>query len=532
MANDIAENVREWVDSCKVSSTRFKTPYFRGKLILTELELYRLAKKMRKLDEVALDVETTGLRVKVPGNDKIVGIAFSWGKNDNYYIPLNHEEYKNIPVKTFVKLFKPILENVNVRLIAHNISMEFHVLANLGIHPTTRFIYDTMTAVWMINENLLKNLENTVKHYYGYDKFHFKDMIATIPSELKKAYGYKPNATKEVPCSLCEIPILGLYCMDDTYWSWKLYLDTQDALEEDEMEDHFYRRYVEFFYVIFNMERRGVKVDRKKLEDMRDRAQKELEKLEYQIYEIAGIEFNVSSDQQLQELLFGYEKYLPEYEQIKVFEYDKQGNPVLYKSGARKGEHKFTLKNNKDNIVGQRFSGNREILDLSYEFPIVNKTESGAPQVNKDSLEGILHKEYKKDKYKQAGQQLVKLLLRYSKLSTRKGTFMDGLLEKLYQDGKMHTNYNITGTSSGRLSSNDPNLQNLPRVTEKVEKPIREAYSSDLAYQNALDEYEDYLFFINFDVREVFIPDEEDEVVQVHDYRVVVFKPRELLEVA
>lgn len=58
----------------------------------------------------------------------------------------------------------------------------------------------------------------------------------------------------------------------------------------------------------------------------------------------------------------------------------------------------------------------------------------------------------------------------------------------------------------------------MPRITEEVEKPVREAYSNSLSYQKDLDEYNDYLFFMQFDVRNVFIPDNEDEVILVHDY--------------
>ena len=234
------------------------------------------------------------------------------------------------------------------------------------------------------------------------------------------------------------------------------------------------------------------------LKKMQKMAEKDLEDLQYQIYELAGIEFNVNSNDQLRELLYGYKKYAPIYEEVKEYQYDANGEPVYYKSGKNKGEQKFKLKKNKDKIVGERFTGNQHILDVSFCFPVLAKTETGLPKTDMATFEKILEKEYKKDKRKQEGQELLELLIKHSKLSTLKGTFMDGMLAEIYPDGKIHTGYAIFGTDSGRLASTEPNLMNLPRPVEP--------------------DIDDYEFWAKYEIRNVFIPDSEDEVIQVHDY--------------
>ena len=148
--------------------------------------------------------------------------------------------------------------------------------------------------------------------------------------------------------------------------------------------------------------------------------------------------------------------------------------------------------------MGERFTGNQHILDVSFCFPVLAKTETGLPKTDMDTFEKILEKEYKKDKRKQEGQELLELLIKHSKLSTLKGTFMDGMLAEIHPDGKIHTGYAIFGTDSGRLASTEPNLMNLPRPIEP--------------------DIDDYEFWAKYEIRNVFIPDSEDEVIQVHDY--------------
>lgn len=500
-STDIADDIRKWVNKCSLGNDRFKTPHFKGKIINNVPALKKLGKQLMRLEEFAFDVETTGLRVKYkyPEGDKIVGMAISWGREHTYYIPIFHEEYLDecLPEKIVTKYLKPVFEREDVTLIGHNPIFDLHVLCNMGINVVTPYIFDTMIACWMINENVLKKLENLVKHYYGYNKYDLKQVLTTVPLSLRKEYGY---SSTDFCCSISEIPILGLYCMEDTYWSWKIHVDVLDELEEQKLETFFYEKYMYFNQVIFNMERRGVKVDIPALKKMQKMAEKDLEDLQYQIYELAGIEFNVNSNDQLRELLYGYKKYAPVYEEVKEYQYDANGEPVYYKSGKNKGEQKFKLKKNKDKIVGEKFTGNQHILDVSFCFPVLAKTETGLPKTDMDTFEKILEKEYKKDKRKQEGQELLELLIKHSKLSTLKGTFMDGMLAEIYPDGKIHTGYAICGCVVGdTLIPTDKGIFEIENLVGDTEEKFE---NSSVKIFNRYRELEDTSYGVSYNQRD------------------------------
>ncbi len=62
---------------------------------------------------------------------------------------------------------------------------------------------------------------------------------------------------------------------------------------------------------------------------------------------------------------------------------------------------------------------------------------------------------------------MIPLILEYRELAKLRGTFVEGLLKEIGEDGRVHTNFNQTVTSTGRLSSSNPNLQNIPIRTER-----------------------------------------------------------------
>jgi DNA polymerase-1 len=62
---------------------------------------------------------------------------------------------------------------------------------------------------------------------------------------------------------------------------------------------------------------------------------------------------------------------------------------------------------------------------------------------------------------------IIPLILEFRELSKLRGTFVEGLLKEISDDGRIHTNFNQTVTTTGRLSSSNPNLQNIPIRTER-----------------------------------------------------------------
>ena len=93
------------------------------------------------------------------------------------------------------------------------------------------------------------------------------------------------------------------------------------------------------------------------------------------------------------------------------------------------------------------------ILYTKHDLPVLKLTPGGKPSTDKETLE----------KLAKEGHTLPKLLTKYSKMEKFITSFTDTLLEKADENDRIHTSLNQTGTETGRLSSSDPNLQNIPR---------------------------------------------------------------------
>src|SRR5258707_8182786 len=125
--------------------------------------------------------------------------------------------------------------------------------------------------------------------------------------------------------------------------------------------------------------------------------------------------------------------------------------------------------------VGHEFNVNStkqlgEILFSELKLPAGKKTKTGY-SVSPDVLEGLRGK-----------HPMVDFLLEYRQLAKLKSTYVDGLLTLMNPvTGRVHTSFNQTIASSGRLSSSNPNLQNIPVRTE-VGRQIRRAFIADPSY--------------------------------------------------
>ena len=162
--------------------------------------------------------------------------------------------------------------------------------------------------------------------------------------------------------------------------------------------------------VLAEMERAGVRVDPKALETMSKAMEKEVRRLEKEIWELAGLEFNVNSPTQLAEILF-----------------DK----LNLQPPARRGKGK------------------------------VRSTAA-------DILEEM------------AGQHaLPGKVIEYREIAKLKSTYVDALPKLIHPEtGRLHTSFSQTGTATGRLSSSDPNLQNIP-VRSELGREIRAAFVAE-----------------------------------------------------
>lgn len=450
-------------------------PQMREYEIITSLsELKWLTDEMMRIPAFAYDTETNTLEVLGQNkNFKCVGLSFSWGEDNNYYIPTGHvreEDVDNqLTIDVVVKYLKRVFARPDVRIYGWNLKFDFHVLKRIGIDVVTRDVFDGMLASWLCDENTPNGLKENTTEKMGIPQTHFKETTETVPNEVKKAFGYSANS--KVTFDLVLIEDGAPYAIADAFYTWCNCLGFEKELIAEGMDKIYYKMYIPFLFVLFEMEEQGVTVDVEKLKQMGVDMQEDLDELQYKIYELAGVEFNIGSSQQKAELLFGYQK---EQKPVALDKLPKYLQQAYY-------DDDFDLLEEKGYVVdenGKVYKGNKStLLDHSFRFSPTATTKSGAPSTDSDAIWRLSQKTYKKaNKRKQQGVEMCKYMLEYAKLAKLKTAFVDGILEQLYEDGKAHPSFNQIGTDSGRLSCSKPNLQQLPKAEEDDKYQIRSVF--------------------------------------------------------
>jgi DNA polymerase-1 len=178
-------------------------------------------------------------------------------------------------------------------------------------------------------------------------------------------------------------------------------------IAEDELERVHREIELPLIQVLADMELAGIAIDRTEFERMSRELDSELQRLTLEIYELAGVEFNINSPRQLGEILF-----------------DKMNLPSFKKT-------------EKQRVASTRVD---VLEELAASFPLPKK------------------------------------VLEYRSLSKLKGTYVDALPSMVHpRTGRLHTTFHQTVTATGRLSSSDPNLQNIP-IRGELARRLRRAF--------------------------------------------------------
>lgn len=438
-------------------------------IVDTVSKLKKLAEKLKYVQEFAFDTETNTLQVAGENKEFIcVGISISWGRFNNYYIPMGHrrvEDYKrNLGVSVVKEYLQPIFNREDVRIIGHNLKYDMHVLKRLDIYIATKDFFDTMLASWLLDENTPNGLKQITQDNLNVPQTHFVEVINNIPSEIKKEFGFKANSKATFDLTL--IDESAFYALDDPFYTYYNYMYLLDELEKDGMDKIYFKKMIPFMIVLFNMEERGITVDLDELHRMRKEITDDMDDLLYNMTEILGVEFNPNSNQQLQAILFGYVKDIKKPDEINP----KKGiSPIQEIREKYEGKKNWTEEKIQKKIADlwakydETMGEWKVYVENGFDFKPTSTTSAGAPSTDSGSLWTLSHKEYKV-KRKREGVEFCSLLLEYKRLAKLKSAFIEGLEEQLYDDGKAHCSFNQIGTTSGRISCSSPNLQQLPKA--------------------------------------------------------------------
>ena len=358
-----------------------------------ELEFYSFLKKLKEnnieekvelkyeilnnLDGIEIN-EDSSIYLEILGSNyhtsKTLGVAI-YNKLQAFYIPLD------------------VLKQ-NPNILNNNIKYTYDykkLYASLKWNDITvdTISFDTMIASYLL-EYVIKDDISYLANNLGYNIPFYDDMY----KKLKSKDIYEESSIEET-ASAAILKAKFIYETKDKFLS---------ELEEKELLNLFNEIEMPLSKVLADMELNGVYVDKKVLEEMGIEMKKEFKILEEEIYELAGMEFNISSPKQLGEILF----------------------------------EKLNLEHGKK--IRSGYSTSIEILEkLKNDHPIINK------------------------------------IIEYRTLTKLYTTYIEGLGNYILDDGKIHTIYTQTLTRTGRLSSIDPNLQNIP-IRYEYGRMIRKAF--------------------------------------------------------
>lgn len=424
--------------------------FTRYKIIRSFKELKQLVEACLNTGYASVDFETNAEGIyKNTFKPTILSVSFQVGSGCS--IPLQHfdESVKEIPWLKWLQYFgRRVVENPNIVKVAQNFKFDNQIFVKYGIYVRGTVI-DTMLAKYLLNEEKPHGLKPMVAKYLpefaDYEKY---DKFETIPWDKKPLE-----------------PLARYGCMD-TDFTLRLAL----FLEKKLIDKGFYNLYRNLIMpaskVLQDAETNGLPIDLSFNDFLQDKYSKLIQETNDKLRSVRQIRrYQKYSIEQRKQVYI--DKLTQEIEELS-------GDPKKVKSIKNRedkisrilaGEYKTN--DEKKLIEPVNFNSTKQMVDLLYispkgfKFPIVEYTKDkrNKPTDNPSTSEDTLIKISDQDK-----TGFIKALLDLRGLDKMNSTYIVGLRELVQSDNKVHPTFLISGTTSGRLSSRNPNGQNIPKV--------------------------------------------------------------------
>ncbi len=356
----------------------------------TEEKMRELNKKLCSQESICFDTETTDVD---PILSELVGLSFAYKEGEAFYVPIsaNREE-----AQKQVDIFRSFFENENIEKVGQNLKYDILSLRNYNIEVKGK-LFDTMIAHYLLNPELRHGMDYMAETYLKYKTIHIEELIGKR--------GKNQKSMRDVP-----LEIISDYAAEDADITLKLKHILEKEIETNNLSDLFYNIELPLIYVLADMEWTGVRLDLDALAELSKEFTNELNLVEKEIIDMAGIDFNVNSPKQVGEILF---------DRMRIVDKPKKTK------------------------TGQYSTSEEELQKLRKNHPIIDK---------------ILE------------QRGLKKLL---------STYIDAFPLLINpKSGKIHTSFNQTVAATGRLSSTNPNLQNIP-IRDERGKEMRKVFIPD-----------------------------------------------------
>jgi len=404
------------------------------------LDLKKFKKLLLKQSKLSFDIETNTSNCWNESG-KILCCGFSFKKGLAYVLPSEGPDYTE---KEFIRVLKEILES-NVQKIAHNAKFDcLFPRVRYGIYVKNLY-FDTMLAHYLLNEiRGTHGLKKLCRVYTSMEAYESKMVLA------QQIYGKSDAFSKINPIDLYE------YNGGDCDCTYRLYKEFSKQLNKNKRRKKLHDfLIIPLIHLLMDIEHKGIYVSKLKLQKLKKLFKKKIEDAKNFLYSISEVK---EAQKQLN------------YEVLRKAFITYQKNLEDYKKGIRKNVPKFP----KVKEVVFNLKSNKHLSLLLYNvigLEVIKKTKkTGSPSVDSEVLEKF-----------ENSHIFCKKLIEYRKLEKLYSTYIENLDNYIAKDGRVHPDYYIHGTVTGRLSARNPNVLNIPRV-DSGGKEIRDLYCAPKGY--------------------------------------------------
>lgn len=422
------------------------------KIITNKQELKKLIQCCKQTGYASVDFETNAEPLYNKSfKPTILSVTFQPGFGCS--IPLDHFETKEYTSKGWNwkkmlrKFGEEVIENPNVVKVAWNYKFDDQIFQKYNIYYRGVCL-DGMLAKYLLNEEKPNDLKSMVRRYLPeYGDYEKQDKFDKIPWDKK------------------EMEPLCHYGCQDTDYTLRLMLFFEKKLIDLGLYNTYRNLIMTASRVLTSVEKNGLYVDRAFNQELLDSYLPKIEAAKEAIYNLPKVKKFTKLYNQSK-----IEKYI-----AKLEEEIENLDPRVDKRKIQSREQKianiragvFTTKKELELIRPVSLGSSVDLPQLMYSeegfnFEVIKKNDSGKPSTDEETLTNLRLTVKKPDSPKAV---FLDSLLELRGLEKMYKTYIEGWHEKTQDDDRLHGRFLIHGTTSGRLSSAEPNAQQIPKTS-------------------------------------------------------------------
>ncbi len=382
---------------------------------------YRCIRTQTELDAVVRDIREAGSvavdteTVGLGHRADLCGVCLAWQEGAGVYVPTRSPQPDtHLDQTAVIDTLRPVLEDESIAKFGHHFKYDLHVLRRAGT-DVHGTLFDSMIAAFLCNAPGI-GMDDLALAELNHHCVPITELIGPKPR--------KKNEPAQKTMDQVALDAVTVYSAEDADITLRLCRLFEQRCEELGVADLARDVEMPLVAVLHRMEAAGIKVDPDILEQQRQQLEARAAELRTAVLDAAAEDFNPDSPKQLGEVLF-----------------------------------------------------------TSLKFPVVKKTKTGY-STDAEVLEKLAATPPEDlEKVPEAARDIPGLMIEYRMLTKLVGTYFVQLADAIEPpekggDGRVHGTFHQTGAATGRLSSSNPNLQNIPIRTD-VGRDIRRAFVAE-----------------------------------------------------